>query len=70
MWYLLKIEHDFVVSNFNCSFPLLPIYIFLKRFYLFIWGGEGQAEVEGEAESPLSRDLDAGLDPRTPGIRT
>ena len=26
---------------------------------------EGGAEAEGEAESPLSREPDAGLDPRT-----
>ena len=30
-------------------------------------GGEGMAEREGEADSPLSRDPDMGLHPRTPG---
>ena len=29
--------------------------------------GERQAEGEGEADSPPSREPDAGLDPRTPG---
>jgi len=29
--------------------------------------GEWQAEAKGEADSPLSKELDAGLHPRTPG---
>ena len=29
--------------------------------------GEWQIEAEGEADSPLSRDTDVGLDPRTLG---
>ena len=30
-------------------------------------GGESGAEVEGEADSPLSREPDVGLYPGTPG---
>ena len=45
---------------------------FKKNIYLFIWErgreraqvGEG-AEGEGEADFPLSREPDAGLDPKT-----
>ena len=51
---------------------------FFKRFYLFIWKKEwaskreraqagGRAKGEGEADSPLSREPDVGLDPGTPG---
>ena len=32
-------------------------------------GGEAEGEGEGEADSPLSREPDAGLEPRTPGLR-
>ena len=30
---------------------------------------KGEAEGEGKADSPLSREPDAGLNPRTPGSR-
>ena len=42
-------------------------------FYLFIHESqrerEREAEAEGEADSPLSRESNEGLDPRTPGSR-
>ena len=45
-------------------------YTALKKKILLIWQrecvqAEGAAEVEGEADSPLSREPDLGLDPRT-----
>ena len=49
--------------------------IFKKKFiYLFEReraqaGGAAEEEGEGEGDSPLSKDPDAGLDPRTPGSR-
>ena len=47
--------------------------MFISEFFLkilFIWerehaGAEAEAEGEGEADSPLSREPNAGLDPRT-----
>ena len=47
-------------------------YNFLKRFYLFKRermreNTSGREEVEGEADSLLSREPDVGLDPRTLG---
>ena len=52
--------------------------IFKKDFHLFLRekerskeraGAGGGAEAEGEAQSPLSREPDVGLDPRTLGSR-
>ena len=48
--------------------------LFFLRFYLFIWqrsqvGGEAGREREEEAGSPLRREPDMGLDPRTLGSR-
>ena len=48
--------------------PCFAVYLF--RFYLFDREhkqGERQAEREGEAGSPLSREPNVGLDPRTLG---
>ena len=57
-----------------CRLPDLLLHFFLQRFSVYLrerdresttWGGGGQAE--GEADFPLSRDPDVGLNPRTPG---
>ena len=56
--------------------PCPPDTPFLKRFYVFERKRErdresaqagGRGRGEGEADSPLSREPDGGLDPRTPG---
>ena len=47
--------------------------LFLKILFIYLRKREstheqwGEAEREREADSPLSRELDLGLDPRTPG---
>ena len=54
------------------SHPDIPLLLFFKIFYLFIYLREREikqewegAEGEGEADSPLSSEPDAGLDIRT-----
>ena len=52
---------------------MFSFFFFLKDF--IIWQrehkyGEQQAEGEGEAGFSLSRESNAGPDPRTPGLRT
>ena len=47
---------------------VFSIQCLFKRFYLFEKERKStRREGEGEADSPLSREHDAGLDPRTPG---
>ena len=55
---------------FEDSLSSLSLFLFLfLRFYLFMKDTERKAETqaEGEAGSPLSREPNAGLDPRTLG---
>ena len=49
---------------------MVDLFIFFKRFYLFIHERHREAETqeEGEAEAPC-REPDAGLDPGSPGSR-
>ena len=62
---------DYITSNDYLFAERLSLFtlIFLKDFiYLFDTEKEHkQAEWEGEAGSPLSRELDAGFHPRTLG---
>ena len=53
---------EFLCFPFKFSFPF-----FFLRFYLFIHERQKEAETqaEGEADSPLSREPDVGLDPKT-----
>ena len=44
-------------------FKTICMSVFERERVLTRWGG---AEGAGETDSPLSGDLDAGLDPRTP----
>lgn len=54
-------------------FPFLPSFFFLfftfLKFYLFARGGEmdHKQQAEGDVGFPLSKEMDAGLDPRTLG---
>ena len=53
----------------HASGPLLYIYIFFKDC-IYLREGEGtEGDGEGEADSLLSREPDAGLNPGTPGSR-
>jgi len=46
----------------------MQIFFFFKDFiYLFMRDRERETEAEGEADSPWSREPDAGLDPGTRG---
>jgi len=63
---------DSLVSLYFSHLLFLSLYTFFKDYiYLFererTRAGQGGAEGEGEAGSPLSRELGPGLDPRTPG---
>ena len=51
-----------------------PGFFFFLGFYFFIWQRKraqagGGAEGEGEAGSPLSRELDVGAPSQDPGIK-
>ena len=55
-------------SRFSISFFFPKIFfIYLRERESVHKQGEQQAEGEGEAGSPLGREPNAGLDPRTPG---
>ena len=54
--------------NWMSQIGALILFVCFERFYLFIWERESAqlgGWVEGEADFPLSRELNAGLNPRT-----
>ena len=81
-WYNTFISGDKVVEMFSrfmnvawwwtYMYMAWNLYCYFLRFYLFIWKRESAqwGGAEREAGSPLSREADAGLYPRTLGLWT
>ena len=65
--HLCSLAHS--LSQINKNFILFYLILFLKILFIHSWEREHEQEAEGkrEADSPLSREPDVGLDPRTPG---
>ena len=61
-----KVKHAYFI-RFKCKFNFLKR-VFIKKRFFYLFLKDGERERQREKQAPC-RELDSGLDPRTPGSR-